>query len=74
MRSGLSIMPSPLRLRGGKLVPKPTGYEHKKLTPRYPASARLRQPNFPPPFERISDPQILRTRLNYERMYSEGIA
>jgi len=36
--------------REGKLVPKPTGYELKKLSPR--------EPNFRPPFERISDPQI----------------
>jgi hypothetical protein len=26
-------------IREGKLVSKPTGYEHKKLTPRYPAFA-----------------------------------
>jgi hypothetical protein len=31
MRNGLAFT------REGKLVPKPTGYEHKKLSPRYPA-------------------------------------
>jgi hypothetical protein len=45
----------------GKLAPTPTGYEHKKLSPRYPAFAG-REPNFRPPFERISDPQIPLTR------------
>ena len=43
----------------GKLVPKPTGYEHKKLSPAF---ARPREPNFRPAFERTSDPQIPLTR------------
>jgi hypothetical protein len=41
----------------------PTGYEHKKLSPRYPPFARPREPNFRRRFERVSDPQIPLTRL-----------
>jgi len=53
----------------GKLVRKATGYEQKSrsLTIR-PRVRRLREPSFPAPFERISDPQIPLTRHNSERM------
>ena len=54
--------------QGGKVVPEPTGHEHKKLSPRYPAFGG-RAPNFRPPFERISDPQIPLTRQNVSRDY-----
>jgi hypothetical protein len=40
----------------------PTGYEHKKLTPGYPALVGRAILNFRPPFERISGPQIPLTR------------
>ncbi len=62
--------PPPIPVNGvafttdGKLAPKPTGYEHKKLTPRYPTFAG-REPNFRSPFERISDPQIPLTRQKF---------
>jgi hypothetical protein len=60
-------LPPPVVVNGiaftseGKLTPKPTGYEHKKLTPRYPTFAG-REPNFRSPFERISRLQIPLTR------------
>jgi hypothetical protein len=48
--------------RGTKLVRKATGYE-KKPTPHHPAAGSpAREPCFPVPFDRISDPQIPLTR------------
>ena len=47
-----------------KLVRKATGYE-KKPTPHRQRVRRLREPTFPAPFDRISDPQIPLTRQSF---------
>jgi len=46
--------------REGKLVPKPTGYEHKPDAAL--SGVRRQRPNVRPPFERTRDPQIPLTR------------
>ena len=50
-----------------KLVPKPTGYEHKKLSPRRPAFEARASPTSGPPSKPISDPQIPLTKRKLSR-------
>lgn len=67
MSSGYISRDAEAFAREGNLVPKPTGHEHKKLTPGYPAFVGRASLNFRPSFERISDLQIPRGKNGFRR-------